>query len=174
MIDFILNNKENFKYIPTHLFDNKCFACGKNNPESLKMTFYTYEKYLFSQVNIDENKRGWEQIVHGGIISTILDEIMAWTAIYFTKSFMLTKSININYLNSITVNSTVKSLGWIEKKLSKKELIIKSRIYSEENKLCAEAEGRFAIFSERLARKFKLMTDESFNRFNSFLNACDQ
>jgi uncharacterized protein (TIGR00369 family) len=166
------NNIKELKHIPTHLLDNGCFACGKNNPEGLHMQFYTDEKYFFSKIYLAETKKGWEQIVHGGIISTILDEIMAWTAIYFTKQFMLTKSINVNYLNSLTIDSHIIAVGWIKEQKGSKEIIMKAQIYNEENKLCAESTGNFALFSKKLAKRLKLMTEETLDQFDTFINAC--
>jgi uncharacterized protein (TIGR00369 family) len=168
-----LNNIENLKHIPTHLLDNNCFACGKNNPEGLHMKFYADEKYVFSNVYLTETKKGWEQIVHGGIISTILDEIMAWTAIYFTKQFMLTKTININYLTPLTIDSHVKAVGWIEEQKGNKEIIMKGQLYNKDNKLCAESTGNFALFSKKLAKRLKLMTPETIDQFDGFINALD-
>ena len=97
MKTFLEKELTEFKYLPTGIWDTKCFACGKNNPEGLHMEFYTDEKSVFSKLVIPETKRGWDQVVHGGILSTILDEIMAWTAIYFTGSFMLTKNMTVNF-----------------------------------------------------------------------------
>ena len=168
----ILNNIESFKHIPTHLLDNNCFACGKNNPEGLHMKFYTDEKHVFSHVYLSETKRGWEQILHGGITSTMLDEIMAWAAIYFTRQFMLTKSINVNFLNPLTVDSHVKAVGWIEKQKNNKEVIMRGQIYNKNNKLCAESTGCFSLFSKKLAKRLKLMTDETLDQFDAFINHC--
>ncbi len=56
--------------------DNKCFACGKNNPIGLKLDFGAEGKIVFSEVVFNENYEGWNGIVHGGILSTALDEVM--------------------------------------------------------------------------------------------------
>ncbi len=36
---------------------------------------------------------GWDRTVHGGIVSTVLDEIMGWGVIYLCKIFNLPKMI---------------------------------------------------------------------------------
>ncbi|MCF7790593.1 MAG: PaaI family thioesterase [Victivallales bacterium] len=166
-------NLERLRFIPTHLLDTQCFACGKNNPEGLKMKFYTDdEKYVFSKVNIEENKRGWEQVVHGGIISTVLDEMMAWTGIYFTKKFMLTKNISIKYLSPLYINSTVNAAGWIYEKKSDREIVLKAQIYNQNNKLCSEAEGHFAMFTKKLAQRLNIMSKETIHKFDTFMETC--
>ena len=161
------------KYIPTSIWDTKCFACGKNNPEGLHMTFYTDEKSIFSEIVLAETKRGWDQVVHGGILSTILDEIMAWTAIYFTRKIMLTKTLSLNYIHPAHVNSKIKTVGWIHE-ITAKEIVLKSEIYNDKNQLCTEATGCYALFSTKLAKRLKLLNEDSLDKFEEFLKACNQ
>ena len=58
--------------------DHHCFACGPQNPHGLKMTFYTDERSVYSWVTVPGHLRGWDNLIHGGVISAILDEIMSW------------------------------------------------------------------------------------------------
>ena len=164
-----------YKLIPTHILENKCFACGKDNPEGLHMKFYTdNDKHVFSEINLTENKRGWEQVVHGGIVSTILDEIMAWTAIYFKKQFMLTKTIQVNFLHPLKINTKVKAVGWIEEQTNSKEIMMRGQLYSDNGKLCAEGNATFALFSKKLAARLKIMDASTVNHFDKFITACDE
>lgn len=165
------DNIQNYKYIPTDLWDTKCFACGKNNPHGLHMKFYTHEKRLFSQLLIPETKRGWDKLVHGGIISTVLDEIMAWTAIYLTKNIMLTKSISVDFINAVYTNTEIKLVGWIEQIKDQKEAVLKSELFNQKGDLCAKATGTYALFSTKLAKRLKLMDDESLKNFEIFLKS---
>ena len=171
---FLENELTDYKYLPTGLWDSKCFACGKNNPEGLHMKFYTDEESVFSKLIIPETKRGWDQVVHGGILSTILDEIMAWTAIYLTRSFMLTKNMTVTYLKPVHIEKQVSTIGWVHEQKGPKEIVLKSEIYNENNQLCTEAIGTYALFSTKLARKLKLMDESSTEKFNEFIKACEQ
>ena len=76
--------------------DNRCFACGKNNPIGLKLDFETDGEYTISSLNFNENFAGWESIVHGGILSTVIDEVMVKSA--NNKGFTcVTAELNIRY-----------------------------------------------------------------------------
>jgi len=57
--------------------DHNCFACGPANPHGLHMTFQSNGKVVMSHLSVPDHLRGWNNMVHGGIISTILDEVMA-------------------------------------------------------------------------------------------------
>lgn len=61
--------------------DNYCFACGEKNPIGLKLKIHADEKgaYIKDYI-IGKEYQGYENIVHGGIISTILDEIQVYAA----------------------------------------------------------------------------------------------
>jgi len=63
--------------------NNYCFACGKENPDGLQLEFkYSDDGSKVETTYIPPEKfQGWKGIVHGGIITTLLDEIMAKTAI---------------------------------------------------------------------------------------------
>ena len=61
--------------------DHNCFGCSATNPSGLQMKFYTDEVLVFSWLTLPAHLSGWSNLVHGGVISTILDEIMSWTAL---------------------------------------------------------------------------------------------
>jgi hypothetical protein len=65
-----------------------CFACGTTNPIGLNLTFYRRGEYVCSDIKLGRNYEGWENMAHGGIISTLLDEVMGWALIYFKKFFL--------------------------------------------------------------------------------------
>ena len=54
-----------------------CIGCGKNNPYGLKLNFQWDGKTVRSEFTPNDFYQGWPKIVHGGIITTMLDEVMA-------------------------------------------------------------------------------------------------
>ena len=88
----------NLKSDPYKLLPNdrghRCFGCSPLNPHGLQMTFYTNETSVFSKVKVPEHLCGWNNLVHGGVLTTIMDEIMSWAAIYLLKQIPMTKSPN--------------------------------------------------------------------------------
>src|SRR5438093_10748326 len=58
---------------------NRCFACGKGNPDGLQLDF-DYDpkkKSVASRLNLPARFQGATGFAHGGIIATLLDEAMA-------------------------------------------------------------------------------------------------
>ncbi len=58
--------------------DNHCFVCGEKNPMGLKLNFRYSDDSMKAEaiVTFAEQFQGWSNIVHGGLLSTVLDEIM--------------------------------------------------------------------------------------------------
>ncbi len=56
--------------------DGYCFACGDRNPAGLKLCFRTEDGRAFAEFIPQKNHQGFKDMVHGGIISAILDEAM--------------------------------------------------------------------------------------------------
>lgn len=59
-----------------------CFACGKKNPIGLKLKVEWDGKIARTEFTPNKYHQGWEGIVHGGIISTLLDEAMGYAALF--------------------------------------------------------------------------------------------
>ena len=56
-----------------------CFGCGQKNPVGLKLKIIKDGDEASGEFTIGELYQGWRGFAHGGIISTILDEAMAYT-----------------------------------------------------------------------------------------------
>jgi acyl-coenzyme A thioesterase PaaI-like protein len=58
---------------------NRCFACGKGNPDGLQLDFDYHPKThsVEGRVNLRARFQGATGFAHGGIIATLLDEAMA-------------------------------------------------------------------------------------------------
>jgi acyl-coenzyme A thioesterase PaaI-like protein len=75
-----MTERNSSKPIPaTPTADNYCFVCGKNNPQGFKIQVRYSEAELAAEteLSIPKEYQGWAEVIHGGILSTLLDELMA-------------------------------------------------------------------------------------------------
>ena len=56
--------------------DGWCMACGDNNPRGLHMKFRQEDGWYVCDFLPERYHQGWKEVVHGGILSTLLDEAM--------------------------------------------------------------------------------------------------
>ena len=78
--------------------DNRCFVCGKENIKGLQFEFvYNQETdEAESKISFAGYYQGWENIVHGGLIGTVLDEVQIKAA-SFNNYRCVTAELNIKY-----------------------------------------------------------------------------
>lgn len=60
--------------------DNRCFACGYENPIGLHLDIREDEDGVYAPIKLNAMFQGYHQIIHGGIVSTILDEMAVWAS----------------------------------------------------------------------------------------------
>ena len=151
--------------------DHKCFGCGPGNPTGLQMKFFSDDKSVFSWLNVPDHLMGWDNLVHGGILSTILDEIMSWSAIYLLKKLILTKSMTIDFIKPVFEGMELKVEGTVFEKRSNKEAVMQGRIYNAEGVLCTKSKGIFALLDPKVAKRLNLMSAEALKDFEPILKA---
>ncbi|MEJ2727715.1 MAG: PaaI family thioesterase [Deltaproteobacteria bacterium] len=150
--------------------NHNCFGCSPVNAYGLQMTFYANEAAVFSKVTVPEHLCGWNNLVHGGVLGTILDEIMSWSAIYLLKRVPMTKSMTVDFLKPTYVGNPLKAEGRVLDKKGKHEALLEGRIYNKDDICCASSTGTFAVFSPAVARRLSITDEESLQWFEQIFN----
>jgi uncharacterized protein (TIGR00369 family) len=68
-----------------------CFACGEKNPIGLKLKFRREGDGVGAEFTPGEVHQGWKEVVHGGIIVSILDEAMSYATLFNGVSTLTAK-----------------------------------------------------------------------------------
>lgn len=98
--------------------DDYCFACGKNNPYGLRLSFNYSNGKLFSEFVPSKIHQGYKDITHGGIIASILDEVMIQAAIA-EGIIPVTAEINVRFKKPLMSGEEVIAEAEITKKTSR-------------------------------------------------------
>lgn len=123
---------------------NNCFVCGPKNPIGLNIEFVFKDGQCSGEFTPGENHVGFDGVTHGGIIFSVLDDLMAnWLYLQGGRGF--TAKSEIRYREPLPVGVKV-SLS-CELTLKKRKLIqLHSRaIRCDTNNIVAESEGTFMI-----------------------------
>lgn len=81
---------------------NMCFGCGKDNPVGLKLDFQWDGDLFWGKFIPREEHQGYPGITHGGIIATVLDEVMS--AILFDQDIpVVTAEMTVRYIHKIPI-----------------------------------------------------------------------
>ena len=76
-----------------------CFVCGSKNPIGLKLRFQTDGRIVRSTFNPEPAHNGFINVIHGGLLATVLDEIMVWGCAVQTKQFSYCAEMTVRYLS---------------------------------------------------------------------------
>lgn len=142
----------NFRSLPKQV-NHTCFACGQNNPLGLHMKFETDEQSLRSRLQVPVHMAGWADVVHGGIVATILDEVMSNAAIYLLERIILTRSLQVELLKPLHTARQVEARAWLDSKPHERQALMLAEIHDEQGQLCARGRGDFALFTPEQFRK---------------------
>lgn len=88
-----------------------CFVCGEANPLGLRMRFETDGRLVHATFVPRPEHVGFREVVHGGLIATMLDEIMVWACAVPTRRFAFCAEMNVRFLNPMTPGATVHLTG---------------------------------------------------------------
>lgn len=122
--------------------DNYCFACGKENPIGLKLNFEIDRESETIKTEFIPTKpyQGYKDIVHGGIISTILDEAMVKLAIGLGMN-AVTATMNIKFRKPLLVGEKIIVTAKIESEV-RRLIGASAQAIKDDGTIIAECEGK--------------------------------
>jgi uncharacterized protein (TIGR00369 family) len=114
-----------------------CFVCGKNNPNGLRLSFeIDKEKQTLKTTFVaSPTFQGWDGIVHGGILCTLLDEAMA-NLVYELGHQAVTASIEIKFKKPAPILEPLLVYGEVTE-VSKRLIRAKARISKNDGTILA-------------------------------------
>jgi len=118
----------------------RCFACGKLNPHGLQLDIRPTEEGVELEFTADERFAGWQAIAHGGIVATVLDELMAWACT--ARGIQgVTAEMTVRFRKPLAIGRKVRGQGRIRGGHGRL-VLTESRLLTESGELVAEASGK--------------------------------
>jgi uncharacterized protein (TIGR00369 family) len=129
------------------------------------MQFFTDGTAVYSQLQVPEHLCGWSNIVHGGVLTTILDEIMSWSAIHLLKRIALTRSMTVEFIKPVQVGSALRAEARVREADGKNDAVTEGVIYDSRGDACARATANFKVFSPAVARRLRIADEATIRWF---------
>ena len=95
--------------------DGFCFGCGQKNPIGLRMRVSYGKDSARCEIELDRRFQGWKDVIHGGIVTTLLDEIMAHAVIEHVGQ-AVTTGIEVRYVLPLRVGQRVVVEGTVDQR----------------------------------------------------------
>jgi acyl-coenzyme A thioesterase PaaI-like protein len=99
---------------PFVLGEHNCFACGSLNAHGLQLVLHVEQGRSWTELELESPFEGWSGIAHGGIVATILDEVMAW-ALVGEENWGLTARLAIDYKRPVPLARPIRAEGRVER-----------------------------------------------------------
>ena len=96
-----------------------CVVCGQENPHGLRIHFRLESDGIVSaEWRPSANWEGFEGILHGGIISTVLDEAMS-KAVAAMNYEALTVELRVRFRRHVAAGENLQIRGWVVEKIKR-------------------------------------------------------
>ena len=132
---------------------NNCFVCGPDNPTGLNLKFTFDGKTARTEYTPSHSHEGYKGILHGGIIATILDEVMIKAALA-QEIMCVTAQMEIRYKAPAFLG---KGLCFTAEVTEIKGRIISTagKVSDSDGRILAEATGKYMTVSQEMESKLQ-------------------
>ncbi|MCB2187535.1 MAG: PaaI family thioesterase [Deltaproteobacteria bacterium] len=124
-----------------------CFACGEKNPHGLHMQVENGAEDVRCRITLAPHHQGWVGIAHGGIVATLMDEIMAHAVLRFA-GHGVTTGMEIRYRSPVNLGELVEVRGWVAENRRRLAVARAEIRQAEGDRLLAEATAKFMLRPE--------------------------
>lgn len=130
-----------------------CFACSTTNPIGLHMEFYEDGEDIVSFWKPQKNYEGWKDTLHGGIISTLIDDVCAWVVNRKMQTYGFTTSLNVKFRKAVSSHDPQITIRARAVKQVHNLLSMHAEVFNSKGELCDEAEVTYFMMSQEKARE---------------------
>lgn len=122
---------------------HSCFVCGESNSIGMNLRFTTDGRIVQTRFKPRAEHVGFKQVVHGGIIATLLDELMVWACAVQTKRFAYCAELTARFLAPLRPGEETIATGELVANRREKIFEAKAEIKDSAGKLLASATGKY-------------------------------
>lgn len=127
---------------------NRCFVCGPENPIGLHLTFRLEDGACVSEFTPGENHQGYPGVIHGGMLYSALDDVMAnW--LYLRGARAYTARCEIRYRNPAREGETLLLVG---RQTARKRRLVEmegTATRASDGEVVASATATFVVIDEQ-------------------------
>ena len=123
--------------------NNRCFACGKENPMGLQISpdITSDGRQVKIECTPPDHFQGWANVVHGGILSTLLDEAITYVGIASFDGPAVTAQLEVRFKKpAMAGDKLIVTASRV--KMSKRLIAVEAHIDSERGERIVEGSGK--------------------------------
>ena len=121
--------------------DHNCFACGRSNPIGMRLRIELGDGRAETTWTVGEDHVGWSDKAHGGIIATLLDEVMAW-APSSDDAWAVTAEMRVRFRTPAAPGELLTAIGWVTDR-RRRVFRVAGEVRGADGRIVAEGSGRY-------------------------------
>jgi uncharacterized protein (TIGR00369 family) len=125
-----------------------CFVCGNKNDYGLKVDFFCDKGVSRAEYVAEEKFQGYKDILHGGIISALLDEVMI-KAVIAKGILVLTAEIQVKFIKPVKIREKLFLEGRVTGE-QKKIFTADGTVRNSKGEIVATGKGKFFKVTENM------------------------
>jgi uncharacterized protein (TIGR00369 family) len=138
---------------PVRIAPHNCFACGSLNTHGLHLVLHAGDDRCWIEITLPDRFQGWDGIAHGGIICTLLDEVMAW-ALVEHDLWGVTARMQVDFRKPVPIGVPIRGEGRVTA-VRRRIVEAEAALYDADGTVLAQATGTFMAAPEDKKRELK-------------------
>jgi len=132
-----------------------CLVCGRGNPHGLHLSLHVDPASGIVSVEFVPSIHhiGFEGIVHGGVIATVVDEAMVWAATWAGKRFCVCGEMTVRFRQNSRVGTKLAVTAKVEN-FRPRLIQTTSEVIDASGQILATASGKYVPISVEQHREF--------------------
>ncbi len=118
-----------------------CFVCGDRNERGLRARFFYDGSKAVTEIEAGQDMEGYRGIYHGGILATVLDEVMI-KALLASNVVAVTAELTIRYLAPVRTGDRLRFSGWVTGQKGRVSFT-EGEVENGDQQLCATATAKY-------------------------------
>ncbi len=127
--------------------EQRCFGCGPAHPHGFHMHFTREGDHVVTRFTPSFDHQGAPSMMHGGLVTTVADELGAWTLVLLRSRFGFTTSMDCKFKSPIRVGVPLEGRGHIGRDSTRLVDVVID--LHQEGRHCFHGTLRFILLDEK-------------------------
>mgnify|MGYP001222483361 CR=1 FL=1 len=131
--------------------EQPCFGCSPGHPIGFHLRFARRGDEVVTRFTPGQNHQGPPGVMHGGLVTTLADEIAAWTIVALKGRFGFTVALEARLAKAVRIGVEIEGRGRIESESSRFTKIAVE--LHQAGAVCLRGVFTFAVLDEAAAER---------------------
>ena len=128
-----------------------CFGCSPENPLGVHMEFYEEGDEIISFWKPRPDYQGWINTMHGGILSTLIDETAGWVVFRKLQTSGVTARLDVRYKKPVMTTEPQITLRGRITGQNRRLVTVEVTLENAKGEVCTEGTASYYVFEKEKA-----------------------